>query len=360
MRINVKRLQLTSPNGLKRIVLQAPKPIKPHVLQKPLRTIKHAHTCFLVIAHSERGALNDHARQAIVAAAILADAKTNVLALILGELKHNLADTGADEVIVLPQLNSEYFQPALALANILTVIKSVNPTRIFMPDNLIDGDLGRRLIAHEYSKSAATQVVEIATDHVAIYYAGGRKIAKSVLPEIILLAANAVDSNLPFTSNAKLIDAPIITASPSNNYQDLGMQTIATAQMALEEADFIVSAGNGVQKVATLENLAHALEASIGASRVAVDDGKFARDKQIGASGKTVSASTYLAIGISGAVQHLQGIKDCRHVIAINTDASAPIIKRANLSVIGDAEEIMQALIKLIIEAKAAKLKAAA
>ena len=122
--------------------------------------------------------------------------------------------------------------------------------------------------------------------------------------------------------------------------------------MALEEADFIVSAGNGVQKVATLELLAHALQASIGASRVAVDDGNFARDKQIGASGKTVSASAYLAIGISGAVQHLQGIKDCRHVIAINTDASAPMIKRANLSIIGDAEEIMQALIALIAEAK--------
>jgi len=115
-----------------------------------------------------------------------------------------------------------------------------------------------------------------------------------------------------------------------------------------------------VQNVATLESLAHTLEASIGASRVAVDDGKFSRDKQIGASGKTVSASAYLAIGISGAVQHLQGIKDCRHVIAINTDASAPMVKRADLSVIGDAEEIMSALITLIAEAKSANLKVAA
>ena len=85
---------------------------------------------------------------------------------------------------------------------------------------------------------------------------------------------------------------------------------------------------------------------------VAVDDGKFARDRQIGATGKTVSASAYIAVGISGAVQHLQGIKDCRHVIAINRDNSAPIVKRADLSIIGDAEAIMQALISAIAEVK--------
>ena len=91
----------------------------------------------------------------------------------------------------------------------------------------------------------------------------------------------------------------------------------------------------------------------MGASRVAVDDGKFARDQQIGATGKTVSATTYIAAGISGAVQHLQGIKDCRHVIAINRDAGAPIISRADLSIIGDTEGVMQALLALIAEVQA-------
>ena len=99
--------------------------------------------------------------------------------------------------------------------------------------------------------------------------------------------------------------------------------------------------------------MAGALGASVGASRVAVDEGKFARDRQIGATGKAVSASAYVAVGISGAVQHLQGIKDCRHVIAINRDAGAPIIKRADLSIIGDAEDVMQALITRIGQARA-------
>ncbi|MFG3590933.1 FAD-binding protein [Bradyrhizobium sp. RDI18] len=81
--------------------------------------------------------------------------------------------------------------------------------------------------------------------------------------------------------------------------------------------------------------------------------GKFPRSKQIGASGKSVSATTYIAVGISGAVQHLQGIKACRHVIAINCDPGAPIIKRADLTVVGDAEEVMQALIARVGQARA-------
>jgi electron transfer flavoprotein alpha subunit len=352
MRVNPIRPSKTTQTGLKRIVLSASAHTDSHAHAKPLRTIKNPKSYFLVVTHSARGALSDHARQAIAAAAILADANTKVLALILGELTEDLSDAGADEVMMLPELGLDHFQPTLALASISAVIAAVNPSKIFMPDNLIDGDLGRRLIAHQQNKTAATHVLEIDKNHIANHHAGGSLLAQSALPDIILLAANAVDSNLPFSAAAKLVAAPIVNEARNNLYQDLGLQNIATVEMALEEADFIVSAGNGVQKVATFELLAHALEASIGASRVAVDDGKFTRDKQIGATGKTVSASTYLAIGISGAVQHLQGIKDCRHVIAINTDASAPMIKRANLSVIGDAEEIMQALIALITEAK--------
>ncbi|MET0407559.1 MAG: FAD-binding protein, partial [Hyphomicrobium sp.] len=109
----------------------------------------------------------------------------------------------------------------------------------------------------------------------------------------------------------------------------------------------------GVANIATLENLANALGAVVGASRVAVDEGKFPREKQIGASGKTVGATTYFAIGISGAVQHLQGIRACRHVIAINRDPGAPIVKRADLTIIGDAEDIMQALITRVAQARA-------
>ena len=356
-RINSKRPQQTSPTGLKRVVL-APtfKPEESHP-PKPIRTPTKPKQRLLVIAHSIKGALDDHALQTIAAAAILANAETAVSVLNLGELQQDFLEklgvVGADDVMLLPTLDYQMFQPDVELATILGVIESLKPLHIFMPDNAIgDGDLARRLIAHK-QLTAATHVVEIDARHVASPQAGGTALARSNLPEIILLAPNTVDSELPFTANATQIDAPAI-ADATSQYRDMGLQGSAAKEIALEEADFIVSAGNGVANLVTLATLADTLGASVGASRVVVDDGKLPRDKQIGATGKTVSASTYMAVGISGAVQHLQGIKDCRHVIAINKDASAPMVKRADLSIIGDAETIMQALIVELEKAKAA------
>lgn len=369
-RINPRRAYEIMENGVKRIVLGATSDFVAHeaALQhgtsKPLRTPKQAKTRILVVAHSDRGTLDDHAKQCLAAAAILADANTAVVALVLGELHEDLTNTGADEVLVIAELDYVAFQPESELFCVKAVVETLQPSHIFMPDNLIgDGDLGRRLIASQPEKLAATHVIELNLGHIANYQLGGTVLALTNLPFIVLLAPETADTNLPFTASALKLDQalahPVKDKVAIANYTSLGIQTIAAAKIALEEADFIVSAGNGVNNVQTFQTLATALDAAIGASRVAVDDGKFARDKQIGATGKTVSSSTYFAIGISGAVQHLQGIKDCRHVIAINRDHSAAIVKRANLSLIGDAEEIMQALITAIAEAKLATQEAA-
>jgi electron transfer flavoprotein alpha subunit len=226
------------------------------------------------------------------------------------------------------------------------------------------GDLGRRLGAAMAQAggtedvSIATHVVEINAAGIAAYRQQRSVMARRSLSRIMLLAVDIVDTRLPFVGrgeqDAKLV-ASVSAAAGSTNaaaYRDLGIKVLAASQMALDEADFIVSAGNGVNDVGTFNALASELDAAIGASRVAVDDGKFSRDQQIGATGKTVSASTYLAFGISGAVQHLQGIKDCRHVIAVNLDASAPMIKRADLSIIDDAHAVMQALLTQVKQAR--------
>jgi electron transfer flavoprotein alpha subunit len=352
MRIDTCRPQKITRAGLKRLILQEKTtPEATHAL-KPLRAPTKPKTHFLVIAHSNKGVLDDHAKQTIAAAAILANTETTVVALILGELSEDLSNTGADEVMVLAKLDFQKFQPDVELSSVESAIASINPAHIFMPDNLLgDGDLGRRIIAKNKAH-AATHVVEIDAKHVASFQAGGSVLAHMDFPEIVLLAPNTADVDLPFLANAAR-RIPIAISHSTGDYADLGLQATTTANIALEEADFIVSAGNGVKNLNTLETLANALNASIGASRVVVDDGKLPRDKQIGATGKTVVASAYVAIGISGAVQHLQGIKDCRHVIAINRDSSAPIVKRADLSIIGDAEEVMQALISEIAKAKA-------
>jgi electron transfer flavoprotein alpha subunit len=180
-----------------------------------------------------------------------------------------------------------------------------------------------------------------------------RRLARRPLPDVILLEPNVVDTRLLFVGAGQRFDDDGAAETPASAYRDGGLRALEASDLPLEEADLITSAGNGVTDVGLFLRLAKALGAATGASRVAVDDGRFARDKQVGATGKTVSANAYIAIGISGAVQHLQGIKDCRHVIAINRDIAAPIIQRADLSIIGDAQGVMQALLEAVEAARA-------
>ncbi|MCC8396914.1 electron transfer flavoprotein subunit alpha/FixB family protein [Paraburkholderia sp. MMS20-SJTR3] len=324
---------------------------------KPRRTTASPQHALLVAAHADRGALDEHARQTLAAAALIADAHTEVVLLVFGEFSGDAAALGADKLIELPQFDRRSYAPAEELAALAACVATYAPVHIFLPDNATgDGDLGRRYAAAA-NASVATHVVEIDAAHVATYVHAQTSFAVRALPELVLLAPNAVYPKLPFVGAGERVawrfersadtqaQAQAQTQAPQRAVvRDLGIEEIDAAQVALEEADFIVSAGNGVSDVAAFERLAATLGAAIGASRVAVDDGKFTRDKQIGATGKTVEASVYIAFGISGAVQHLQGIKDCRHVIAVNLDASAPIAKRANLTVIADARETIAAL----------------
>ena len=355
-RIDPRRPFFITAEGLKRITLGAlgvagetsSTVLGGHREQaKPRRTISAAQRSLLVAAHSDRGSLDDHARQTLAAAALLADTATQVVLLVLGELKDDAAALGADKVIEMPAFDRRAFAPDAALDALAACVAAYSPAHVFLPDNATgDGDLGRRYAA-QAKASVATQVVEIDAKHVAVYTQARKAFAMRSLPDVILLAANAVDARLPFVGPGERVAAEqFIVENPQTTspYKDLGIEEIDAAQVALEEADFIVSAGNGVTDVPAFERLASTVGAAIGASRVAVDDGKFPRDKQIGATGKTVDASIYIAFGISGAVQHLQGIKDCRHVIAVNLDASAPIAKRANLTIIGDAAETIAAL----------------
>jgi electron transfer flavoprotein alpha subunit len=130
--------------------------------------------------------------------------------------------------------------------------------------------------------------------------------------------------------------------------EDLGAVAVDPASIPMAEAEFILSGGNGVKDWALFHRAAVALGATEGASRVAVDDGFMSRDRQVGASGIWVTARVYLAVGISGAIQHLQGIGACDKVIAINLDPGCDMIKRADLSVIGDSAAILQALIERV------------
>ncbi|WP_144138616.1 electron transfer flavoprotein subunit alpha/FixB family protein [Paraburkholderia sp. BCC1884] len=321
------------------------------------RTTAAPQRVLLVAARADRGALDDHARQTLAGAALIADATTEVVLLVFGEFTGDAAELGADKLIELPMFDRRSFAPLDELNALAACVAAYAPAHVFLPDNATgDGDLGRRYAAVA-NASVATHVVEIDAVHVAAYIHANTAFAVRSLPDVVLLAPNAVEPKLPFVGAGERVvwrfDGE--PASTRGTVRDLGIEEIDAAQLALEEADFIVSAGNGVNDVPAFERLAGTLGAAIGASRVAVDDGKFTRDKQIGATGKTVEASVYIAFGISGAVQHLQGIKDCRHVIAVNLDASAPIAKRANLTVIADAQETIAALNEAALAARTAR-----
>jgi len=119
--------------------------------------------------------------------------------------------------------------------------------------------------------------------------------------------------------------------------------------MAIEDAEVIVAGGRGLKNAEGFEilgRLARLLDGSVGASRAAVDRGWQPYPRQIGLSGKTVAPELYIACGISGAIQHLAGMQTARNIIAINNDPEAQIFQVADLSIVGDAFELLPAILE--------------
>lgn len=140
-----------------------------------------------------------------------------------------------------------------------------------------------------------------------------------------------------------------IRSKPSEPFRE------AAQTVDLSAAPVIVSVGRGIgeqENIAIVEELAAALGAELAASRPICDNGWLPMERQVGSSGQTVSPKLYLAVGISGAIQHLVGMKGSKTVIAINKDENAPIFEVADYGVVGDLFEIVPALTKAVLTAK--------
>jgi electron transfer flavoprotein alpha subunit len=180
-------------------------------------------------------------------------------------------------------------------------------------------------------------------------YFGGAKLASmraNHKPAVVLLRPKSVEaSEVGGTAEIKELAAAI--GDGSKRAHIIKRVVEASEKVKLEEARVVISGGRGMggpDNFPLLEDLANALGGAVGASRAVVDAGWVPYSMQVGQTGKSVRPGVYIAVGISGAMQHTVGMKASKVIIAINKDAEAPIMKMADLGVVGDALKIVPAL----------------
>lgn len=337
----------------------ANKPVLPQII------IKDPKEFVLVCLHSREGALSNLDREVLYVGRVLAGRSQScaLTAIIFGELEIDMRQHGADRVIMFSEDKYTGYDQEEKLLTLEHLVNELHPQNILFGENAEgDGDLARRL-AVRCNMSIAPGVIELDDNKVRRFCDGGWQQGTHELTDILILNDGTADADFDFETQAlvenKLTNISNAKSPTSNILQEM-MRNLSANEVPLEEANFILSGGNGVKDFDKLLRLAKAMGASVGGSRVAVDDGKLPRECQVGATGKTVVASVYIAVGISGAVQHLQGIKDCRYVVAVNLDESCDMVKRADLSLICDADEWMNSMLELFgEEQRQEKLKSA-
>lgn len=184
----------------------------------------------------------------------------------------------------------------------------------------------------------------------------GKVIAELHSSADVFCATTRLNIFTPSTeSGPQSCDAGIIDAAPKTRI--VSVEAKATSKLDVQEAPVVISGGRGMgdpDKFVLLENLAAAFgDAAVGASRAVVDAGWRPHGEQVGQTGKTVSPQLYFAVGISGAIQHLAGMRTSGVIVAINKDANAPIFKVADYGIVGDALEILPVLTEAIAAIKA-------
>ena len=238
------------------------------------------------------------------------------------------------------------FNPTVHKQLILEVVRHEQPQMVVLPHSSYGWDLAPRL-AVALNAAQVSEVVELK-DGQLVVPACNAKLRRTVRPttavSVVTLQAGA------FTPSAEPAGSPDIVkleAAAGGDIQFHGYEAAAATSVDLTRAEVIVSAGRGIGKpenLAMIQALAKALKGEYGASRPVVDAEWADHSRQVGTTGQTVSPKLYVACGISGAIQHLAGMKKSEFVIAINSDREAPIGEVADVLAVADLKQLVPIL----------------
>jgi electron transfer flavoprotein alpha subunit len=319
-------------------------------------------------AETRNGELRKIALEAVTAARSVADATGGeVHAFVAGAtgIEHcaaQLAKYGADEVVVAEHAAFAKYNPEAVAAIVADRVRTGGYRVALFPTSALGSDLAPR-VAAKLGVGLVTDVTDIKLDGDAVIVKHPVNIGKVLAT--VKIASNpalvAIRANM-FTPVENPRAGTIQRAAPVGD-PDASRVVVKEVKLGggtkldLGEAPVIVSGGRGLkgpENFHLVEELAAAFgNAAVGATRVVTDEGWRPHSDQIGQTGRLVSPDLYVAVGISGAIQHLAGMRTSRTIVAINKDKEAPIFKIADYGIVGDLFEVVPALTAAVKEARA-------
>ena len=313
----------------------------------------------LVFAEQREGRLNRATWEAVAAAQQMAGGmpvKIAVLGATTGSVPADLASAAVAEVIVAEHPALEPYTPDGFVMAAQALVEAQKPQLVALAHTYQTRDFAPMLAAR-LRRALVTDVTGVKGTGADATFARPMfqgKLAADVKPvgeaphlvtfQIGAFRADAVQKGAAAAAIAKVaaaVDPSKIRQKPEAPFQE------AKQAVDLSQAERIVAVGRGIkgqEHMGIAEKLAKALGAELAASRPICDNGWLPMERQIGSSGQTVAPKLYVALGISGAIQHLVGMKGSRTIVAINKDADAPIFEVADYGIVGDLFEIAPAL----------------
>ncbi len=316
----------------------------------------------LVIAEQKDGVLLRASWEVIAAAQAMTQAaeagpvKVLVAGAAVGEIATELATADIAEVVTVEQAALEPYTPDGYAEALAQVVAAETPDLVVFPHTYQTRDFAPRL-ATRLRRVLVTDCIGFKPAAGAVVFVRpmfqGKFVADvsvaSPSPQLASFQIGAYRADAvakgegpaPIRSIDVSVDAASIRQRPEAPFKE------AKQAVDLTQAERIVAIGRGIkgqEHMPLVQELAKALDADVAASRPICDAGWLPMDRQVGSSGQTVAPKLYLAVGISGAIQHLVGMKGARTIVAINKDADAPIFEVADYGVVGDLFEIVPAL----------------